>query len=177
MGSIKACLDTYSNWFGQKVNFLKLVIIFSKKVNQGVRSQLANYLGIQRSNRKEKYLGILMASGRDKKAASEEIIEKVRQRLQGWKIKTLSQESRTILVSSVASSLLLPKQVCKKFDAINRNFWWGSKEENKRVASRAGIRYIPPKSVGGLGIKKIEDMNKALVAKMTWEVASNVDKM
>ena len=88
--NIKACLDTYSNWFGQKVNFLKLVIIFSKKVNQGVRPQLANYLGIQRSNRKEKYLGIPMASGRDKKAASEEIIEKVRQRLQGWKIKTLS---------------------------------------------------------------------------------------
>ena len=30
MGSIKACLDTYSDWSGQKVNFLKLVILFSK---------------------------------------------------------------------------------------------------------------------------------------------------
>ena len=30
MGSIKACLDTYSYWFGQKVNFLKSVVLFSK---------------------------------------------------------------------------------------------------------------------------------------------------
>ena len=90
MGSIKACLDTYSDWSGQKVNFGKSVIIFSKNVNEGVRSQLANYIGIQRSNRKEKYLGIPMASGRDKRAASKEIIDKVRQRLQGWKMKTLS---------------------------------------------------------------------------------------
>ena len=33
------------------------------------------------------------------------------------------------------------------------------------------------KSVGGLGIKKTEDMNKALVAKMTWEIASNANKL
>ena len=58
-----------------------------------------------------------MASGRDKRVASEEIIDKVRQRLQGWKMKTLSQAGRTTLISSVASSipsyqassLLLPK--------------------------------------------------------------------
>ena len=105
MGSIKACLDIFSDWFGQKVNFLKSVIIFSKNVNQGVRSQLANSIGIKMSNRKEKYLGIPMASGRDKKAATEEIIEKVRQRLQGWKMKTLSQAGSTTLISFVASSI------------------------------------------------------------------------
>ena len=131
IGSIKACLDTFSDWSGQKVNFLKSVIIFSKNVNQGVRSQLANSIGIQMSNRKEKYLGIPMTSGKDKKAATEEIIEKVRQRLQGWKMKTLSQASKTTLISSVASSipsyqassLLLRKQVCNKLDSMNRNFW------------------------------------------------------
>ena len=72
-----------------------------------------------------------MTSGKDKKAATEEIIEKVRQRLQGWKMKTLSQASKTTLISSVASSipsyqassLLLRKQVCNKLDSMNRNFW------------------------------------------------------
>ena len=34
-----------------------------------------------------------------------------------------------------------------------------------------------PKSEGGLGIKKMADMNKALVAKLTWEVVSNEDKI
>ena len=32
------------------------------------------------------------------------------------------------------------------------------------------------KSIRGLGIKKTEDMNRVLVAKLTWEVASNVEK-
>ena len=127
-----------------------------------------------------------MASGRDKRATTEEIINKVRQRLQGWKMKTLSQAGRTTLISSVASSipsyqassLLLPKQACKKLDAMNRNFWWGYKEDNKKGGClKSWDSICTPKSVGGLGIKKTEDMNKALVAKMTWEVASNVDKM
>ena len=101
-------------------------------------------------------------------------------------MKTLSQAGRTTLISSVASSipsyqassLFLPKQVCNKLDAMNKNFWWGSKEENKRGSClKSWDSICTPKSVGGLGIKKTEDMNKALVAKMTWEVASNVDKM
>ena len=34
-----------------------------------------------------------------------------------------------------------------------------------------------PKNVEGLGIKKTANMNKALVAKMTWDVVNNSDKM
>ena len=30
--SIKACLETFAGWSGQKVNLLKLVMIFSKNV-------------------------------------------------------------------------------------------------------------------------------------------------
>ena len=80
-----------------------------------------------------------MASGRDRKIATEEIIDKVKQRLQGWKMKTLSQAGRTTLITSgasslpsyQASSLLFPKQVWSKLDAVNGNFWWGFKDENK----------------------------------------------
>ena len=61
---------------------------------------------------------------------------------------------------------------------MNRNFWWGYKEDNKKGGClKSWDSICAPKSVGGLGIKKTEDMNKALVAKMTWEVASNADKM
>ena len=101
-------------------------------------------------------------------------------------MKTLSQVGGTTLIFSVASSipsyqdssLLLPKQACKKLDAMNRNFWWGYKEENKKgCCLKSWDSIYTPKCVGGLGIKKTEDMNKALVAKMTLEVASNVGRM
>ncbi|KAK7832800.1 putative ribonuclease h protein [Quercus suber] len=60
---------------------------------------------------------------------------------------------------------------------MNRNFWWGFKDENKLgCCLKSWDSICTPKSVGGLGIRKTEDMNKALVAKMAWEIVSNVDK-
>lgn len=37
--------------------------------------------------------------------------------------------------------------------------------------------HLHTKSMGGLSIKKTQDMNRALVAKMSWEIVSNVDKV
>ena len=103
MNQIKACLDTFEKWSRQKVIFFKSVIIFNKNISQAYNRQLANMIGINTSNKKEKYLDLPMASGREEKAATREIIKKkVKQRLQRWKMKTLSQEGRNTLISSVA---------------------------------------------------------------------------
>ena len=76
-----------------------------------------------------------------------------------------------------ASSLLLSKQVCSKLDALNHKFWWGFIEENKKngVCLKSWDSICTPKAAGGLGLKKTEDMNRALVEKLTWDVASNAD--
>ena len=87
------------------INFFKSVIIYSRHTPHYLKSSLANSIGINASNKKEKYLGIPIASGRDKRATTEEIIEKVKPRLQGWKLKTLSQVGRVTLISYVASSV------------------------------------------------------------------------
>ena len=101
-------------------------------------------------------------------------------------MKSLSQAGRATLITSMASSipsyqassLILPPQTCSKLDALNRKFWWRSKEENKHECCLKRWNSIcTPKDVGGLGIKKTADMNKALVAKMTWDVAKGVNKM
>ena len=101
-------------------------------------------------------------------------------------MKTLCQAGRTTLISSVAvampsyqaSSLLLPKKVCDKLDSLNRNFWWGFSGEKKHgLYLKSWDSICSPKALGGLGIKKTEDMNQDLVAKLTWEEASNVEKL
>ena len=45
------------------------------------KRRLANMIGINTSNKKEKYLDFSMASGRENKAATKKIIERVKQRL------------------------------------------------------------------------------------------------
>lgn len=79
MVKIKSCLDVFSCWSGQKVNFHKSVIIFSQNTPHSLKTRLANSVGINASNKKEKYLGIPIVLGKDKKAACEEIVEKVKQ--------------------------------------------------------------------------------------------------
>ena len=50
------------------------------------------------------------------------------------------------------------------------------KKTNGGAFLKGGIPFVVLKPEGGLGIKKMVDMNKALVAKLTWEVVSNEDK-
>ena len=75
-------MDVFSSWSGQKINFFKSFIIYSRNTPHYLKSWLANSIGINASNKKEKYLGIPIASGKDKTVATKEIIEKVKQRLQ-----------------------------------------------------------------------------------------------
>ena len=101
-------------------------------------------------------------------------------------MKILSQAGKTTLISSVvvampsyqALSLLLPEKVCDKLDYLNCNFWWGfSGEKKHELYLKSWDSICSPKALGGLGIKKIEDMNQDFVAKLTWKEASNVEKL
>ena len=47
----------------------------------------------------------------------------------------------------------------------------------KVVVSKAGIQYAHLKMSEVLALKKTVDMNKALVAKMTWDVVNNSNKI
>lgn len=157
LGRIKACLDIFANWSGQKINYFKSIIIFSKNTSRTKKSRLANFIGINASNKKEKHLGIPIASGRDIKVAAEEIIEKVKQCLQGWKMKSLSQAGRVTLITSVASSipsyqassLILPPQICSE------NFGGDQRRKiSMIVVSKAGTQFAPLKMLAVLTLKK-----------------------
>lgn len=181
---IMGCINSFSAWSGQKINLSKSVIMFSKNVSPLLKSRLANMLGINASDRGEKYLGLPLVSGKEKRMALQEVIDKVNSRLQGWKMKVLSQAARGSLIRSVSSSipsyhmssLLLPKSMGKKLNSIDRNFWWGIDEKKHGLFLRSWDSICLPKWAGGIGMRKREDLNKALVAKLSWEVASNSGK-
>ena len=67
-------------------------------------------------------------------------MERIQNKVQGWKRQILSLASRICLIRTVAaatpiypmSSLIFPKSTCVRIDAILRDFWWG-KKENKGV--------------------------------------------
>ena len=56
---------------------------------------------------------------------------------------------------------------------MTRRFWWKPKEKEGRfIAWKQWDKLCRPKAAGGLGFKKTEEVNVALLAKLAWMVAS-----
>uniref|UniRef100_A0A2N9HKF9 Reverse transcriptase domain-containing protein n=1 Tax=Fagus sylvatica TaxID=28930 RepID=A0A2N9HKF9_FAGSY len=109
ISSIQECLDTYASWSGQKINYFKSNILFSKNVSQHTKSGLAAMMGLKIAPHNLKYLGLPLQIGRSKKEAFNGLDEKVMKKYQGWKVKTLSQAARTSLISHRNKPLSLAK--------------------------------------------------------------------
>lgn len=69
------------------------------------------------------------------------MLDRVKQKLMGWKANLLSMASRTTLIQASLSTIpaytmqcaYLPSKVLDNIDKINRNFLWGSTETAKKM--------------------------------------------
>lgn len=112
--------------------------------------------------------------------------DKLEAKLMGWRSKCLSWASRKTLINSIAqiipiytmSTFSIPNKVYNKLDSITRGFWWKSKQhEGRFLASKAWDNLCCPTKEGGLGFKKVKDINSALLAKLGWMVVSKRDSL
>lgn len=80
--------------------------------------------------------------GKNKRNTFNDIKDKLRKKLAGWKDKLLSKAGKEILIKAVAqpiptytmSYFKLPDSLCEELTSMIRNFWWGQKQEEKKVA-------------------------------------------
>ena len=120
----------------------------------------------------------------NKKQMFNEVLDKVISRAQSWKAKILSQASRITLVKFVlasiptytASTFYLSKKICSKIDSCLRKFTWGHSKDKNSFFTMSWTKVCKPKDCGGrLGIRKLEDANIAILAKLGLAIASNLD--
>lgn len=84
--TMKSILHRYENLSGQAINYSKSNITFSPNTSQFDRGKVCSTLGVQELNAPGKYLGMPMFVGRNKNDTFGFLIDRVVQRLQGWKI-------------------------------------------------------------------------------------------
>ena len=106
------------------------------------------------------------------------MIERLTSRIKSWTTRFLSFAGRLQLIQSVlfgiqgfwTSILYLPKRVLLKVEQLIRAFLWKGPELSKGGAKVAWEELTNPKNEGGIGLKKLEDWNKACLAKYLWTI-------
>ena len=176
--TISEVLDEFCEESGQKVSVDKSRIYFSPNVQAELRREICSRLGIQATANIGNYLGFPIKHKGVPRNRMNFIVERVMNKLAGWKARFLSFAGRSVLVKSVMSSIpnyvmqaaSLLAHLCEKLDKINQDFLWGSTSEKRRLHLVGWSKIIRPKEEGGFGIQGARAKNLALLAKLNWRM-------
>ena len=133
----------------------------------------------------EKYLGLPSLVGRNKKNTFITIKDKLRKKLAGWKEKLLSKVGKEVLIKAVAQAIptytmsvfKLPDSLCEDLTSMIRNFWWGQRDDERKIAWMSWEKLCAPKSCGRMGFKKLKEFNLSLLAKQGWRLQQGHDSL
>ncbi|GKC07636.1 reverse transcriptase [Tanacetum coccineum] len=134
-------LDRYCKASGQSIKFTKSAALFSPNSSKFLQEQICELLNVACMDPKARYIGLPSICGRNKGNLFSFILEKVLQKVQGWKKKLLSQAGREILIKSVIQALpsyamqcyLLPNGLLEKILCHIRRFFWSREIDKRRI--------------------------------------------
>ncbi|RVW82501.1 putative ribonuclease H protein [Vitis vinifera] len=102
--------------------------------------------------------------------------ERVRRRLALWKRQYISKGGRVTLIKSTLASMpiyqmsifRMPKVVVRRIEKVQRDFLWGGGTWREKCIWLNGEVVCTDKDKGGLGLRKLALLNKALLGKWIW---------
>ena len=128
---IQNILVLYEQASGQRLNWEKTSIFFSKAVSEETKANLSAFFRGQEVKEYVKYLGLPAIVGKKKKASFNYIKERLWSKLQGWTKKLLSQAGREILLKDVVQAIptfamscfKLPTGLCDEIEELIWKFY------------------------------------------------------
>lgn len=139
--SLQHVLKVYEDAFGQQLNRAKTSLFFSSNTDQQLQEEIKTRFGAQIIRQHEKYLGLLSLVGRNKRNTFNAVKEKLATKLAGWKEKLLSKAGKEILIKTIAQAIptytmscfKIPNSLCDDLTSMIRNFWWGQKQDERKM--------------------------------------------
>ncbi|XP_026398972.1 uncharacterized protein LOC113294812 [Papaver somniferum] len=153
--NLKNMLGMYQRASGQYVSYAKSKFYYGG--GTGSRAiAITNYMGMERATFPDKYLGIQLKPGIVRHIHVRKVVEKIMDKLAGWKGKLLSFQARLVLIRSIISNYVLhsmaiykwPCTVIKQVERAIRNFLWSGDAE-KPVDLYSGFKQDLGKILAG----------------------------
>ena len=168
-------------WFeaasGLKINLAKSEILPIGEVEEV--DEMAMELGCRVGQLLAVYLGLPLGAPNKASSVWDGVEEKVRRRLVLWKRQYISKGGRITLIKTTMSSMPLyqmslfrmPKTVARRLEKLQRDFLWGGGNLEKKAHLVNWEVVCADKENGGLGLRKLALLNKALLGKWIWRFA------
>ncbi|XP_021985819.1 uncharacterized protein LOC110882016 [Helianthus annuus] len=173
-------LSKFSKMSGLVPSIQKSTVFFCN-VPSYIKNAILNFMPFKEGSLPVRYLGVpLISSGLLYKDCSV-MMEKLDKRIMHWRNKLLSFAGRLQLIVSVLSSMhiywssvfLLPIRVTHELEAKMRNFLWAQDSTFQKGKAKVSWKVVClPKYEGGLGIRRLGDVNKALMTNHIWSIVT-----
>ncbi|XP_026399694.1 uncharacterized protein LOC113295578 [Papaver somniferum] len=145
---------------------------------------IASYLGMSVATFPDRYLGVQIMSGIVRYRHISNVVEKIRNQLAGWRGRLLSFHDHIVLVKSVIASYYIhnmaiykwPRKFILQCERAIRNFIWSGDSNINHVVVVAFEKICCPFEEGGLGLTRMDTMNKALIMKLWWKIRNSTKK-
>ncbi|RVW58645.1 putative ribonuclease H protein [Vitis vinifera] len=131
------------------------------------------------------YLGLPLGAPNKALSVWDGMKERVKRRLTLWKRQYISKGGRITLIKSTMTSMpiyqiplfRMPKLVARKLEKLQRVFLWGRGNLEKKTHLVNWEVVCADKEKGGLGLRKLAFLNKALLGKWIWRFACDKENL
>lgn len=133
------------------------------------RHSISRVTGVGYTEDLSKYLGVLILHKKIGRSTCEDLVLKIKNKMNAWDARTLSLDGRITLAKSVLEAILsytmqatnIPVLTCATIDKLIRNFIWAGKNVPRCSSRVAWKKVAVPKKAGGLGIHPMLVLNEA----------------
>ncbi|RVW23465.1 putative ribonuclease H protein [Vitis vinifera] len=166
-----------------RINLAKSEIIPVGEVVE--MEELVVKLGCRVGSLPSQYLGLPLGAPNRAPYIWDGVEERVRRRLALWKRQYISKGGRVTLIKSTLASMpiyqmsifRMPKVVIRWIEKVQRDFLWGGGNMEGKIHLVKWEVVCTDKDKGGLGLRKLALLNKALLGKWIWRYAYDKDNM